>query len=85
MLTFHVHFTPAHAPWINQVERWFGQISQRVIKRGSFTSVTDLVRRVHEFTREYNKDASPFVWVATAQSIINKIERLSTRISDLEH
>ena len=72
---FQVHFTPTYSSWINQVERWFGLISQRAIKRGSFTSVSDLVRRIHAFTREYNKNANPFVWVATAQSIINKIER----------
>ena len=82
---FHVHFTPTYSSWINQVERWFGLISQRVIKRGTFTSVSDLVRCIHAFTREYNKHASPFVWVATAQSILDKIERLSTRISDSRH
>lgn len=79
---FHVHFTPTYSSWLNQVERWFGLISQRAIKRGSFTSVTELVRRLHEFTRAYNKDASPFVWAATAESILEKIERLSKRISD---
>ena len=82
---FHVHFTPTYSSWSNQVERWFGLISQRVIKRGSFTSVTGLIRRIHEFTRAYNKDTRPFVWVATAQSILDKIERLSTRISDSRH
>ena len=82
---FQVHFTPTYSSWINQVERWFGLISQRAIKRGSFTSVSDLVRRIHAFTREYNQNANPFVWVATAQSIIDKIERLSTRISDSAH
>ena len=79
---FHVHFAPTYSSWINQVERWFGLISQQAIKRGSFTSVSDLVRCIHAFTGEYNQHASPFVWVATAQSIIDKIERLATRISD---
>ena len=78
---YHVHFTPTYASWINQVERWFGLISQQAIRRGTFTSVTDLIRRIHEFTRAHNAAAKPFVWVATAQSIIDKIERLSTRIS----
>ena len=82
---FHVHFTPTYSSWINQVERWFALISQRAIRRGSFTSVTDLIRRIHEFTEAYNKDAKPFIWVATAQSILEKIERLTTRISDSEH
>ena len=82
---FHVHFTPTYSSWINQVERWFALLSQRAIRRGTFTSVTDLIRRIHEFTRAYNQDAKPFVWVATAQSILEKIERLTTRICDSQH
>ena len=69
------------ASWLNQVERWFGLISQQAIRRGTFTSVTDLIRRIHQFTKAHNDAAKPFVWVATAQSILDKIERLSTRIS----
>ena len=82
---FHVHFTPTYSSWINQVERWFGLISQRAIERGSFTSVTDLAHCIHAFTREYNQNANPFAWIATAQAIIDKIERSSTRISDSPH
>ena len=78
---YHVHFTPTYSSWINQVERWFGLISQQAIRRGTFTSVPDLIRRIHEFTRAHNAAAKPFVWVATAQSILDKIARLSTRIS----
>ena len=78
---YHVHFTPTYSSWINQVERWFGRISQQAIRRGTFTSVPDLIRRIHEFTNAHNAAAKPFVWVATAQSIIDKIARLSTRIS----
>ena len=78
---YHVHFTPTYSSWLNQVERWFGLISQQAIRRGTFTSVTDLIRRSHQFTKAHNDAAQPFVWVATAQSILDKIERLSTRIS----
>ena len=77
---YHLHFTPTYSSWLNQVERWFGLITQQAIRRGTFTSVTDLIRRIHEFTKTHNHNAKPFVWVATAQSIIDKIERLSTRI-----
>ncbi len=78
---YHLHFTPTYSSWLNQVERGFGLISQQqTIRHGTFTSVTDLIRRIHEFTKAHNDDAKPFVWVATAQSIIDKIERLSTRI-----
>jgi len=69
---FHVHFTPTYSSWINQVERSFGLISLRVIKRSTFISVNDLVRCIHAFTREHAKHASPFVWVATAQSVLYK-------------
>ena len=79
---FHVHFTPTYSSWINQVERWLGQISQRAIRSGSFTGVTDFVRCIHAFTREYKQRADPFGRVASAQSVIGKIERSATRISD---
>ena len=51
------------------MERWFGLLSQRAIKRGSFRSVADLVRKIQAFIDSYNASGTPFVWVATAQSI----------------
>ena len=78
---YHLHFTPTYASWLNQVERWFGLISQRAIKRGSFRSVKELVTQITEFTDKYNATSKPFAWVATAQSILDKVERLSTRIN----
>ena len=66
---FHLHFTPTYASWLNQVERWFGLLSQRAIKRGSFRSLADLVRKIQAFIDSYNASGTPFVWVATAQSI----------------
>ena len=77
---FHLHFTPTSASWLNQVERWFGLISQRAIKRGSFDSVAQLVKTIEGFIANHNASASPFVWVATAESIFGKLERLSARI-----
>ncbi len=78
---FHVHFTPKYASWLNQVARWLGLIGQRRIERGSFINVSDLVRCIHDLTRDYDKEASPFVWIATAQSSLDTIERSSARIS----
>ena len=77
---YHLHFTPTYSSWLNQVERWFGLISHQALRRGTFTSMTDLIRRIHDFTNAHNAAAKPFVWVATTQSILDKIERLSTRI-----
>ncbi len=82
---FHLHFTPTSASWLNQVERWFGLLSQRAIKRGSFHSVTDLVNKIQAFLDAYNTSATPFVWVATAQSIIDKVARIAVRISGTAH
>ena len=77
---YHLHFTPTSASWLNQVERWFGLISQRAIKRGSFDSVAELVKTIEAFIANHNASASPFIWVATAESIFGKLERLSARI-----
>ena len=62
------------------MERWFGLLSQRAIKRGSFRSVADLVRKIQAFIDSYNTSATPFVWVATAQSILDKVARIAMRI-----
>ena len=70
---FHLHFMPTYSSWLNQVERWFSLLSQRAIERGSFRSVADLVRKIESFIASYNASATPFVWVATAQSIIDKV------------
>ena len=82
---YHVHYTPTYASWLNQVEIWFGIISRRAIKRGSFRNVTELVKRIKEFTEQYNQGARPFVWTATAQSIIDKVARLSALICGTAH
>ena len=73
---FHIHYTPTYASWLNQVERWFGLITQQAIRRGSFRSVRELVRTIDNFVTRYNASSRPFIWTATADSIINKLERL---------
>ena len=82
---FHLHFTPTSASWLNQVERWFGLISQRAIKRGSFDSVSQRVQTIEAFIANHNASASPFIWAATAESIFTKLERLSERIGGTPH
>ena len=68
-----------------ELGRWFGLLSQRAIKRGSFHSVTDLVHKIQAFIDAYNTSATPFVWVASAQSIIDKVARIAMRISGTAH
>ncbi len=81
----HIHFTPTCASWLNQVERWFGIITQRAIRRGSFTSVRQLTARISRFVDDCNANTSPFVWTATADSIISKVERSASFISGTRH
>lgn len=82
---YHVHYTPTYASWLNQVERWFGLITQQAIRRGSFKSVPDLVGHIKRYTEHYNLTARPFVWTATADSILAKIERLCKVIGGTQH
>ena len=78
---FHVHYTPTYASWLNQVERWFGIITQRAIRRGSFSSVKELIAKIEQFVAAYNKTKTPFNWTASADSILEKLQRLCAQIS----
>jgi len=82
---YHVHYTPTYASWLNQVERWFGLITQQSIRRGSFRSVGELIRNIQKFVDNYNNNAIPFMWTATADSIFAKLTRLLSRISGTGH
>ena len=82
---YHVHYTPTYTSWINQVERWFGLITQQAIRRGSFSNVKELVHKINAFVEHYNARTNPFVWVATADSILAKIERLCSVVSGTRH
>ena len=81
----HVHYTPTYASWLNQVEIWFGIITQRAIRRGTFRSVADLVANIERFVQNYNKNSRPFVWTATADSILEKIQRLCEAVAGTGH
>ena len=82
---FHIHYTPTYASWLNQVERWFGLITQHAIRRGSFHSVRDLVRKIDRYVTHYNAASRPFIWTATADSILNKLQRLCKVINGTPH
>ena len=79
---WHVHHTPTYASWLNQVEIWFNLITQRAIRRGTFKSVKELVPKINEYVRQYNQHPRPFIWTATADSILDKIKRLTKVISE---
>lgn len=82
---YHVHYTPTSASWLNQVEIWFNIITQRAIRRGTFKSVKELVANIKQFVDQYNANTKPFVWTATADSILEKIKRLCQYISGTRH
>jgi len=82
---YHVHYTPTSASWLNQVEIWFNIITQRAIRRGTFKSVKELVSKINHFVEQYNATTRPFVWTATADSILEKIKKLCQYIYGTQH
>ena len=76
---FQVHFTPTYGSWINQVERWFGMLTTRQIKRGSHKSVQSLEAAIREYLDVHNENPKPFVWVKTADEILASIARFAER------
>ena len=82
---YHLHFVPTYSSWLNQVETWFSVITTKAIRRGSFVSVKDLINKIDRFVTAYNQDSMPFIWTATADSILAKIGRLCESISETEH
>nr|MBA3478473.1 IS630 family transposase [Lautropia sp.] len=69
----------------NQVERFFGLITDKAIRRGSFGSIKQMIDRIDQFVAHYNQNCKPFIWTATADSILAKLQRLCTRISGTGH
>ena len=82
---FHLHYTPTYASWLNQVEIWFNILTRQAVRRDSFRKVSELIERIERYTAKWNANAHPFVWTATADSILAKIKRLCERISATGH
>lgn len=72
---FHMHFIPTSSSWLNIIERFFRDLTTKRIRRGSFTSVKELERAIHDYIDHHNKNAKPFVWTAAADKIIEKVGR----------
>ena len=72
---FHLHFTPTHASWLNQVEGFFAILTNRQLRRGSHHSVAELERAIREFLDAHNKEPRPFRWTKTADEILDKLAR----------
>jgi transposase len=70
---FHVHFTPTGSSWMNQVERWFGLLTDKLIRRGVHTSVTALENDIRDWIATWNASPRPFTWTKTADEILNSL------------
>ncbi|WP_445190291.1 IS630 family transposase [Pseudonocardia sp. Cha107L01] len=72
---FQMHFTPTSSSWLNLVERWFRELTDKALRRGVFHSVPDLIAKIEDYLAAHNTDPKPFVWTATAEDILTKVNR----------
>ena len=81
---FVPHFIPTRSSWLNLVERWFGELTQKAVRRGVFVSVPDLVQAIDAFLAAWNEDPQPFVWTAKLEEILKKIERARAKLESIQ-
>jgi transposase len=82
---FVLHFTPTSSSWLNLVERWFGELTSKLLKRGTHRSVRDLNTDIRAWIDTWNDDPRPYVWTKTADQILDSIRRYCQRINDSRH
>lgn len=82
---YHLHFTPTGTSWINQVERWFATLTQKQIRRGSFTSVRDLILKINRYIQLYNDNPRPFAWTKSADEIFETMYAMCKETSESGH
>ncbi len=80
---FHLHFVPTSSSWLNLVERWFGEITRRRIRRGSFNSTEELISAIDEYIQLNNENPKPFIWTKKADAILEKVNRCKAAIGTL--
>jgi len=81
---FTLHFIPTSSSWLNQVERWFGELTQKAVRRGAFVSVAELQEAIEQFLAAWNEAPRPFVWTATVEKIMAKIERARQKLDEIK-
>src|SRR5881397_2847977 len=81
---FLCHFVPTSCSWLNLIERWFGELTSKRVRRGSFSSVEDLQKAIGEFLDAWNENPKPFVWTATVQSIQQKLTRCRQTLEQIQ-
>src|SRR5271167_1305258 len=72
---WHLHFTPTSSSWLNLIERWFGELTERRLRRGVFTSVPNLIEAIDLWVEHWNDDPKPFVWHEQVDGIVAKVKR----------
>jgi len=82
---YHLHFMPTSSSWLNQIERFFAEITEKRIRRGAFRSVPALVEAINEYIQNHNANPKPFTWVADADAILDRIKKVCERTSDSGH
>ncbi len=82
---FDLHFTPASSSWLNLVERWFAQLTNRKLRRSAHRSVTELEAGIRRWVNAWNKEPRPFVWTKTADEILETLASYCERINDSGH
>ena len=82
---FHLHFTPTSSSWLNLVERWFAELTNRKLRRSAHRSVIELEADIRKWINEWNRDPKPFVWAKTADEILNTLAAYCQRINDSGH
>lgn len=81
---FTVHFVPTSSSWLNLIERWFAELTNKRIRRGSFYSVDELIAAIEAFLANWNEHPKPFVWTATVQSITEKLSRCRQTLEQIQ-
>src|SRR6266508_171482 len=81
---FIPHFVPTSSSWLNLVERWFGELTSKRVRRGSFSSVEDLQRAIAEFLAAWNENPKPFVWTATVEAIQQKLAHFRQTLEQIK-
>jgi transposase len=82
---FTLHFTPTSASWLNLVERWFGELTTKKLRRGTHRSVRELNTDIRNWIKTWNDDPRPYVWTKTADQILDSIAKYCNRINDSQH
>ncbi len=81
---FTLHFIPTSSSWLNQVERWFGELTHKAVRRGAFVSVAELKEAIEEFLQAWNEAPRPFVWTATVEKIMAKVQRARQKLEQVK-